>query len=652
MSEEEKKTGSLSRLSGLKRWFRFPESTNYYPLIFTIIFVVILFQYSFAGFEAIFYDFRVKYDLGISDDNDIVVVYIDEESDEFLGEKYPYNYLSHYKMLERLIGDKPKIINFLDNLREPDDQNEERTLFQIRDLIQEYVREGGHFRFSSAYFEDWGKVQPPLDLRSIGYSFVHPLIDSFVFSKDELIRRTLLSFEGEESLELWTANTWRRTKGLAPLTLKSINGSQYDKKADMTYVLFRYPFNPTEQADKVRSIPFHRVRVGNFPKGFFKDKIVLVGSKYISNSSDYFSTPFNKGSDTEGISGREKDRKIAPFLNIQAATIQALIKNKTVTPISRNVSHVICIFISLFLSVTISRIKPSDGLLITLLLMVFIILGSYLIFVTGGYWLYISHIIITIFVVYYIWVPFRAIGEYQRRYAIQEETKLLKKVENLKQNFISLMSHDLKTPVAKIAGLADIMKQKSTDPEQLKNFTSIIDSTKELNGFITSILDLTKIESRNLDLNFVSRDINKVIEAIVKGLAYQANQKNIEVVQDLGPLYPIQVDPTLINRVISNLVENAIKYSGENTRVEVKTWDDENWVYLTVSDNGAGIPETELEYIFEKFYRVKNDASHSIKGTGLGLYLVKYFIELHGGEISVESELGKGTSFLVKLKNE
>ena len=179
-----------------------------------------------------------------------------------------------------------------------------------------------------------------------------------------------------------------------------------------------------------------------------------------------------------------------------------------------------------------------------------------------------------------------------------------------------------------------------------------MDSTKELNKFITSILDLTKIESRNLDLALVSRDINNVIENTVEGLRYEATNKNVVVEMDLAPLYPIELDQNLMKRVLSNLVENAIKYSGENTSVKVKSWDDEKWVYVEIQDNGVGIPKEDLEYIFDKFYRVKNDASHSIKGTGLGLYLVKYFVELQGGTIDAESTLGQGTKFTVKLKNQ
>jgi signal transduction histidine kinase len=107
-----------------------------------------------------------------------------------------------------------------------------------------------------------------------------------------------------------------------------------------------------------------------------------------------------------------------------------------------------------------------------------------------------------------------------------------------------------------------------------------------------------------------------------------------------------------MNRVISNLIENAIKYAGKGKSIWIKTWDDADWVFIEIKDNGLGIAQEDLTHIFDKFYRVKNDSTHAIKGSGLGLYLVKYFIELHNGVISATSELGDGTSFIIKLRNE
>jgi signal transduction histidine kinase len=308
---------------------------------------------------------------------------------------------------------------------------------------------------------------------------------------------------------------------------------------------------------------------------------------------------------------------------------------------------------AIVLSLIISRLKPKDGLIIAVLMLFSVLVISYLLFALMGLWLYTAHLVVTIFVVYYIWIPFRAISEYRRRFAIQEEAKIFKKVEKLKQNFLSLMSHDLKTPVAKIAGVADnLYHQNPGSPEIREKSQLIISSTKELNKFISSILDLTKIESSNFGLNRTNKDLNGLVEIVLKDLSFSAHQKKINLKTELAPLYPINIDVTLITRVISNLVENAIKYSVEGSIVSIKTWDDEKWVYTEIADNGPGIPPDELENIFEKFYRIKNDANHSIKGSGLGLYLVKYFVELHGGTIEVQSKHGEGTKFLVKLVNQ
>tara|TARA_R110002072_G_scaffold288917_1_gene455372 strand:- start:44552 stop:46435 length:1884 start_codon:yes stop_codon:yes gene_type:complete len=617
------------------------DFSRYYPLFFTIIFVFVLFQYSFSSLEAIFYDLRVRFDIGTSYSNNIVIIKMDEESDQFLGETYPYTYATHVRHLKNLLNDDPKMLTFTSVFIEPENNIEQTNQNQFKKLVRKFNEKGGYFRFGTD-MDAWGEQLPPRGLRDIGYSLSLINVDNAAFAKDDVARRAILNFSGEDSLHLWLANRYRKLTGEQELSGTNFKGSYYFKEADATFVLFRYSTNSIETKTKIPIIPFHRVVVGNFPKGYFKDKIVIIGPSYISNAADFVLTPFNK-----------EEYKSSKLL-LHGLIVDALIKGKTILPIPKNVSYVLCILLAIFLSIIISRLNPAHGLLITVLVMIGIILVSYIAFVTGGIWIYLTHLVLTVFVVYYIWVPFRAIGEYQRRYAIQEETKLLKKVENLKQNFISLMSHDLKTPVAKISGLADNMlhqKQFASDDGE-KNVKAIIDSTKELNKFITSILDLTKIESRNLDLNMVNKDINNIIESVSENLKYEASVKEVEIDLTLGPLYPIQFDVNLMNRVLSNLVENAIKYSGEKTKVEVKTWDDDKWVHIEIKDNGVGIPGDDIEHIFDKFYRVKNDASHKIKGTGLGLYLVKYFVELHGGEIKAESELGQGTTFHIKLKNE
>lgn len=617
------------------------DFSKLYPFAFTILFVAILFQYSFSNLEAVFYDLRIKYDFGVSFLDNIVIITLDEESDDFLGETYPYTYATHNRLLKRIADEKPVVVNYLVHLDEPESDRAESELEKFKGTIKEFTATGGAFRFGTD-LDTWGEQLPPESLRDIGYSLAIINVDNATFARDDVSRKTILNYSGEDSLHLWSANAYRRRTGYLPLKLNDISGAYYVRESDATFVNFRYYENTVEGRGKIKKIPFHRVVVGNFPKGFFTNKVVLIGPSYLSNASDFVMTPY----DRESYS--------SPKIGVHASIIESLIQNKTVVQVPRAFSYGLSLILGLILAYVINRIKPTRGLIFTLVTILSVVILAYMLFSLFGLWIYLAHILLTIFIIYYIWVPFRAIGEYQRRYAIQEETKLLKKVENLKQNFISLMSHDLKTPVAKIAGITDVAMHKygNTDPGLKGDFLRIIDATKELNKFITSILDLTKIESSNLSLNKVSKDINTIIEQVSDNLRFEAGQKNIKIEKELTPLYPIQIDVTLINRVISNLVENAIKYCEENTQVIVKTWDDEKWVYVEIIDNGVGIPKEDLENIFEKFYRVKNDKSHEVKGSGLGLYLVKYFVELHGGTIICESNIGIGTTFRIKLRNE
>lgn len=618
------------------------DFSSYYPLLFTAVFIFVLFQYSFSNIESVFYDFRVRHDFGFPFQDNIVLVVLDEESDEFLGESYPYTYASHTHALERITADGPSALGYLIDFQEPLNDLEFSQYEKFQSRIEKLQEKEIRFRFGTS-MDAWGEHRPPNDLQRFGYSLALINVDNSIFAKDNVNRRAILNISGEDSFHLWMASEYRKSKGADELAANQYQGAYYLKDADATFSLYRFYANTITPESKITRIPFHKVRVGNFPKGYFKDKIVLVGSSYVSNLDDYLLTPFN-----------EEDDYTSSNLNVHAAIIQSFIHGKTVYQVPKGVSYALSIILAIVLSVVISNLKPTKGLVMTLLMMFGVIVTAYMLFILFGLWLYVTHMILTIFVVYYIWVPFRAIGEYQRRFAIEEEAKLIQKVENLKQNFISLMSHDLKTPVAKIAGLADIMLYQrqfhSSDGE--KNLRSIVDATGDLNRFITSILDLTKVESRNLTLNLTSRDINKTIIEVIDNLKYEANSKSVKVEESLGPLYPIKYDLNLMNRVISNLLENAIKYSGEGSLVEIESWDDEKWVYIKIRDNGAGIPESEVENIFEKFYRVKNDTSHKVKGTGLGLYLVKYFVELHGGKISVSSSLGEGTTFQIMLVNE
>ncbi len=615
------------------------EYNNLYPLFFTLIFILILIQYSFHSLDAIFYDLWSRSDFLNRGQNNTVTITMDEESDQFLGEVYPYTYATHIRFLEKILDDNPKGIGYLVPFLEPETEVDKKNIQEFKSLLMRFKSENTFFRIGTDR-DGWGEQVPPAELKDLGYSLAILNRDGTVFARDNVTRRAILNISGEDSFHLWMTNRFQKLNHQKELDATSYKGAYYDLESDATFALFKYSQNPNK-IDAFHSIPFHRVVVGNYPKGYFKDKIVIIGSSYLSNSADFVLTSF----------GKENNK--TPKINVHASIMDSLINYNTIYSVMPWITDVIAILLAIFLSHIISRVQPTKGLLITMLIILSIFLITYLSFMVFGVWFKISHIILSIFVVYYIWVPFRAIGEYQTRYAIQEETKVLKKVDKLKQNFISLMSHDLKTPVAKIAGIADILKvQYNNNPKQNELLTNIIESTKELNNFITSILDLTKIESRELSLKIENKDINSLIEEQVKKLRFEANAQQMKIETDLSPLYPIKMDVTLIDRVLGNIIGNAIKYAGKGTTINVKTWDDEEWVYVEIADNGKGISAEDIENIFEKFYRVKDDESHKIKGSGLGLYLVKYFIELHQGKIEVTSELSKGTKFLIQLRNE
>jgi signal transduction histidine kinase len=171
----------------------------------------------------------------------------------------------------------------------------------------------------------------------------------------------------------------------------------------------------------------------------------------------------------------------------------------------------------------------------------------------------------------------------------------------------------------------------------------------ELNHFIGSLLEVTKLDSHGLRVHLQSRDINQLLESVVLKHRFAAQAKQIEIHMDFEPLFPIRVDADLISKVLSNLLDNAIKYSPDRTSVILTTRESGDHVEILIRDQGIGIPPAELQNLFSRFYRVNNDATRSVKGTGLGLYLSKYFIEAHRGTLTVDSRPGEGTEFLIRL---
>ncbi len=265
-------------------------------------------------------------------------------------------------------------------------------------------------------------------------------------------------------------------------------------------------------------------------------------------------------------------------------------------------------------------------------------------------WVDVIHPALAIVVGYYFVLPYRLFDEYQKRWHYQEKSEFMAELEELKSNFLSLISHDLKTPIARIQGAAERLIAEKAPPERVeKTLRSVVRTTEELTEYIESILDLARVESGALPIQLASKDLNKTVQAVLVEKSPMAHEKNIDIDLDLEPLFSARYDEKLIRRVVANLVENAIKYSPPETKIHISTREEGEQLRLHVKDQGRGIAPDEQDRVFEKFYRSRSANTEQVRGAGLGLYLVRYFVELHGGTVTLESNVGSGSTFTVSL---
>ena len=249
----------------------------------------------------------------------------------------------------------------------------------------------------------------------------------------------------------------------------------------------------------------------------------------------------------------------------------------------------------------------------------------------------------------FLWLKFAQ--QESKRWQAEKKAQYLRELDELKSNFLSLMSHDLKTPIAKVQALAERLTReaKSLTDDQRAILDSIQRSNDELAQYILSILNFQRIESQELQLNLKSYDINLVIEDVAQRLGTIAQDRGVRLQLELEPMFPVELDEQLIKQVLTNLIDNAIKYNKQGTVVTIRSADLREFVEVVVEDDGVGIEPQQMDRLFKKFSRAEKGTSERVKGTGLGLYLARFFIEQHGGDISVESELGRGTKFRFRL---
>jgi two-component system phosphate regulon sensor histidine kinase PhoR len=226
-----------------------------------------------------------------------------------------------------------------------------------------------------------------------------------------------------------------------------------------------------------------------------------------------------------------------------------------------------------------------------------------------------------------------------------------RELDRMKTEFVSSVSHELRTPLTSIKAYAATILRDPNMPETTRReFLTIIDEESDLlKNLIEGLLEISRIESGSVKFAREPVDITAVIGQVLAGLQHFADKKNIQLKTDISnELGQIQGDEGKIQSMVMNLVNNAIKFTPENGRVSVSARREGQELVIRVSDNGIGIPKEALPKIFERFFRV-HQSGQGIPGTGLGLAIVKDIVNMHGGRIDVESELGKGSTFTVFL---
>ena len=236
-------------------------------------------------------------------------------------------------------------------------------------------------------------------------------------------------------------------------------------------------------------------------------------------------------------------------------------------------------------------------------------------------------------------------------HAFNEVLKRMKVLDESRQEFVSNVSHELKTPLTSMKVLADSLNAQENVPVELYQefMLDIADEIDRENKIINDLLSLVKMDKTSSDLNVETVDINQMIEAILKRLKPIADQKDIDLIYESVREVNAEVDEVKLTLAISNLVENGIKYNKEHGYVKVRLDADHQFFTIDVEDNGIGIPQESIEHIFERFYRVDKSHSTKIGGTGLGLAITRNAILMHRGAIKVESKQENGTTFSVKI---
>ncbi len=235
--------------------------------------------------------------------------------------------------------------------------------------------------------------------------------------------------------------------------------------------------------------------------------------------------------------------------------------------------------------------------------------------------------------------------------AFNSMAQALATLEISRRSFVANVSHELKTPMTTIGGFIDGILDGTIEPEKETQYLKIVsDEVKRLSRLVTGMLNMSKIEAGELELKPVSFDISEMIFRTLLSFEQIIDKKHIEIKGlDSFESNSIVADKDMINQVVYNLIDNAVKFTPEGGYIEVASKSDTEKAIIRIRNSGMGIPSDEIDKIFERFYKIDKSRSYDVKGAGMGLYIVKTIIELHGGNIVARSEPGQYAEFIFQL---
>ena len=505
----------------------------------------------------------------------------------------------------------------------------DRTLW--RQLLERLISSGAEKIAVSLFFEH----VPSAEVMAIAEKqvFYHPKVvwssrlNMFDRIDDSSFSLPNQSNVGTNELRRDDDNVYRKVPQPKPQLshlIEKLVGKKFPNNTQNQFINFR------GKPSLFRSYNLSTILDPSFPLHSLSGKYILIGSKRASDVQ--FITPLGMMSKTE------------IFANIA----DNLLENRWIIRLPFIFYAAILFGLTLLAAFTITQYPHSVALFVYLWIGTLTTALSTWSFDSFSIWFPVGSPLVILGSVWLIFIGHQATKIERKHFKLQQEQRALRELEQLKNNFVSLISHDLKTPLAKIEAITQRLKQDPQLQSYESDFSSLQESNEELNRYLQSVLKVLRIESRDMKLNPQPVDLNELIENAHRQILPLAKTKNIEILLELEPLFLVEIDATLIQEVLLNLLDNAVKYTPPNKLITVKSLETDNNVEVQVIDQGEGISQEEIDLVWQKFVRGKNQDLKT-KGSGLGLYLVKYFVEMHGGTVSMTSQIGQGTTIRFTL---